>query len=895
MPIHSSIFLLASLVAAPLSKPAFGAVHSSAPAIAIAGPDSSLIGPGISRELAERRSAALSNVNYDLQLDVTRPDTALGHVTISVERSTGAPDDLILDFRGLAIDEIKANGMRVQVDKWNGAHVLIGSEHLRAGRNTIEIAFRTAIAPAGASIIKYHDSTDGSTYLYTLLVPADANLLFPCFDQPDLKARVTLDLTTPHGWRVVANGAVAGVDSSGAASIFRFAQSEPISTYLIAFAAGPWAVFESHEGTRPVKLFARQSRASEVEADTIIVLNQRALTWLEEYFGRPFPFSSFAMVLAPAFPFGGMEHPGAIFYNENSFIYRERPTLSQLIGREATIFHEVAHQWFGDLVTMKWFDDLWLKEGFATYMAAKMQDALSPEANAWKTFFLRNKPAAYRVDATVGTTPIWQELANLDQAKSNYGAIVYNKAPGVLKQLNYLVGDSAFQRGVREFLRQHAYANATWRDLLDAIGDAAGLSLDDWGEQYILRRGMPVIRQQALAGDKPATECVSPCITGVRLIQHPARDLGGSGVWPMRVEVLFALADSMVRLPVAITSETTLVKLPPGMPPAKFAFANSRDYGYALTQIDPITSAYLQAHIGEIEDDFLRAMLWESLWNMVRYDASLAPVDFISAALRELPHETDEQILNLLLGGVGRATEAYLSPEQRESRLRGIERALMALAQSDQKPYGIRKAAMDAFIGVAATPRALAILDATLDGDSVAGAPLRAPTRWAIITSLVEHSAPNAERRLRAESVADSTSEGRRRAFAAGAARPSASVKAEYWRRYFADSTLNEEWATSSLRSFNESSQSELTLPYLVPALDSLPWIQRNRRIFFLGSWIGAFMSGQHSAEALRRVDEFLSGHPNLPADLRQKIEQSADELRRTVAIRRRYDSPPAS
>ena len=220
-------------------------------------------------------------------------------------------------------------------------------------------------------------------------------------------------------------------------------------------------------------MWVRASRAKEAEADTLIATNARAIAWLETYTARKFPFQKFDFLLAPAFPFGGMEHPGAVFYNEESFIYREPPTRNQLLGREATIYHEVSHQWFGDLVTMKWFDDLWLKEGFATYIAAVMQDDLSPGANAWRTFYLRNKPVAYATDASRGTTPVWQSLANLDQAKSNYGAIVYNKAPGILKQLNYLVGDTTFKRGLRSYLRQHAYGNATWRDLLSAIQSAS--------------------------------------------------------------------------------------------------------------------------------------------------------------------------------------------------------------------------------------------------------------------------------------------------------------------------------------------------------------------------------------------------------------------------------------
>jgi aminopeptidase N len=360
---------------------------------------------------------------------------------------------------------------------------------LRDGENSVRLAFRAAIAPAGASVIRFHDAADGADYLYTLLVPADANALFPCFDQPDLKARVTLALTTPRGWTALANGALADSTASPRATTFRFRETEPLSSYLVAFAAGrgPRAGPPRRGGRSRCTCAPRGPPRR--RATRSVAANARAIEWLERYTARPYPFQKFDFLLAPAFPFGGMEHPGAVFYNEETFIFRERPTLNQLLGREATVYHEVAHQWFGDLVTMRWFDDLWLKEGFSTYLAAVMQDALSPRANAWQTFYLRNKPAAYAVDASRGTTPVYQPLRNLDQAKSNYGAIVYNKAPGVLKQLAYLTGDDAFRDGLRRYLRAHPYGNATWRDLLAAVGAASGRDLAPWGAAYVLRPG----------------------------------------------------------------------------------------------------------------------------------------------------------------------------------------------------------------------------------------------------------------------------------------------------------------------------------------------------------------------------------------------------------------------
>src|SRR5690606_29742362 len=312
-----------------------------------------------------------------------------------------------------------------------------------------------------------------------------------------------------------SNGALATTDVAGERTTVTFEPTKPISTYLMAFAAGPWARIESPGGSRAMSMYVRRSRAAEVESDSLFALNAKALNWLEKWFDSPYPFGKYDFVLAPAFPFGGMEHPGAAFYSEDRVIFREQPTQPQRISRAATIYHEVAHMWFGDLVTMRWFDDLWLKEGFATYMAAKTQEALDPGTNPWQSFWIRNKPAAYAVDVTEGTTADWQQLANLDQAKSNYGPIVYNKAPGIRKQLEYLVGEQDFQRGVRAFLAEHSMGNADWGELLQAIGKASGRSLEDWGANYLLRRGMPVLEPSMVVSSGGARFSVS---------QLPARE-----------------------------------------------------------------------------------------------------------------------------------------------------------------------------------------------------------------------------------------------------------------------------------------------------------------------------------------------------------------------------------
>ncbi|MHB1068265.1 MAG: aminopeptidase N [Gemmatimonadaceae bacterium] len=856
------------------------------------------MGRGVSRELATARARTISDVRYDLSLDVTARDSAPGRVIVTFQRSGNG--DVILDFRGRRLGAVVVNGTPIAKPTYNGAHLALPAAALKPGTNAVQVDFVADIAPAGASIIRSTDRTDGSDYLYTLLVPADANQLFPCFDQPDLKARVTFTLRAPKLWTVVANGSLMRTDTA-AALTHHFAETQPLSTYLIAFAAGPWHRASSTVNGRTINVFARASRAKEADLDTLIALNRRALEWMERYFDRPYPFGKYDFVLAPAFPFGGMEHPGAVFYNEDRFIFRERPTLPRVLGRYSTILHEVAHQWFGDLVTMKWFDDLWLKEGFATYIAAKALNDLEPSSQAWKTFYLSNKPSAYGVDQTTGTTPLWQSLANLDQAKSNYGAIVYNKAPSVLKQLNYLVGDSAFQRGVQQFLAKHAYANATWQDLLASIGQASRRDLTAWGRQWMLRPGMPEVETKLTLKNGR--------IETLQLVQRPVQpSVSGQGSWPMKVQVQLAYPETLLCadcppsvplisegaitgefLTVELTGRVTTVARAAGKPAPRFVFSNAGDFGYQLVQLDTASrGALLRGGLARVADPTLRAMLWGTLWDEVRA-ARLHPARFVSLVVRDLPKESDEQSVPTQLGRLSRTMNAYLVDAARDSLLSQVEEFLWIGAGDTTRVYGIRRAYLDAFISVSRTPAALDRLRSVLAADSAAGDAVKDPLRWEIVTHLTVRGAADAGEKLAAQMARDSTPDGRRRAFTVGAARGDATVKADYFKRYFADSTLNEDWASGSLGAFNALEHQAITRAYLRPALDSLPFIQANRRIFFLGSWLGAFLNGQSDAAALDIVQQFLRDHPKLPLDLKQKVLQNTDELARTVRIRAEF------
>lgn len=864
--------------------------------------------PGVSLELARHRAAVLSDVEYHLTLDLTGEESIPGSVLVAVSRGEAA-GDLVLDYRGAALHEVSANGEPVEDHSWENGHILIPERYLLPGENVIHLGFTSLMAAAGASVIRTEEDaavsvTDLDTdvapdpdaqpeaptardvYLYSLLVPADANQLFPSFDQPDLKAVFVFEAVAPTGWRVMTNGVLDERGQAGGGEEWRFLPTEPISTYLFAFAAGPWQTVTERDppaGRDPMTLYLRASRAAEADADTIIALNRDALGWLERYFAMEYPFSKYDMLLAPAFPFGGMEHPGAVFYNESRFVFREPPTLVDRLGRASTIYHEVAHQWFGDLVTMRWFDDLWLKEGFSTYMAARMQEELNPGTGAWKTFYMRNKPLAYAVDATSGTTPVWQELENLDLAKSNYGPIVYNKAPSILKQLEHLVGDAAFREGLRLLLREHAYANITWRDLLDALEAASGESLDAFGEHYILRPGMPIV--------ETVLELDGGAIGRLALAQRPARALPGDpgGWWPGRINVRLGYEGREdVVLPVAFSGDTTVVDAAAGLPAPDYVFANDGDYGYGIFLLDERSAAALAGRVGEIEDELLRAMVWGALWDLVG-EMRLPPESFVELVLRELPVEPDEQTASSILGRAGFSLRRHLprGDAAGDSLQRRYETLLIARMSDGGLDYGQRKASLDALLSGARSPEALEVLLELLREDRhFDGAPLRQPSRWAAVQTLIALGHPAADSLRTAERARDASAEAARRDFVAGAAVPDPTVKAEYFRRYFEDAGLNEEWVTASLGEFNHPEHEALSLRFLRPALERLPWIRDNRRIFFLPQWVNSFIGGHSTREALEIVDAYLADNPDLPLDLRRKVLQARDGLEVVVRTR---------
>lgn len=886
---------------------------------------------GIPRGLARQRAERIFDVRYNLSYTLAaRAPSAIGQEEIKFRLKTpagmsgsgplaaGSATPLLLDFRQGMIGKLEVNGKDVLVKMENG-HIELpaellklsarasgseGVETARAGAvatdnlgrpvgpkpgariqdspddNVIKIDFTAPIATAGKAFTRFEDKDDGKEYIYTLFVPMDANMAFPCFDQPDLKAQFYLRVLAPEEWVVISNSDVENLYSSEPGRrLTIFEPTPPISTYLFAFAAGPFA--RVHPRPDLPGLYVRESKLkrAQEEGEEVQQITKKGMEYLAEYFDQPFPFSKYDMVMIPGFAYAGMEHAGATFLREESILFRTAPTHSDRLNRDILLLHELTHQWFGNLVTMRWFDDLWLKEGFANYMAYHALADLKPAENVWKRFYQATKPAAYAIDVTQGTTPIYQDIDNLRDAKSAYGAIVYSKAPGVMRQLNYVIGEEKFREGLRSYLKDHAYDNAQWSDLVHAFEKSSGKPLEKWADAYIKRRGMPQV-------DVSWSCTAQGRISAVTLRQHDV--LGEGGIWPITTEILLSHGKMPpTRLRAQLDGGEAEIKQTIGKPCPAFVFVNGEDYAYGRFLLDTKSRKVVMAQLGGINDVFERALLWGSLWDSVR-EAELDPREYINLALRLLPQEKDEALAQSVIGHTVTALHRYVTAEARAGLAPRMETLaagqMLHSPEQDMRIIWFRALRMSA-----ETPKARSELKDLLAGKlTIPGVELRQLDRWSMVESLVALSDADAGAVLAEEEKRDSSGDGRKYAFMAQAARPDAANKKQYFEGYLHDPARPEDWVEISLGAFNYWNQPELTLPYLRPALDALPQVKRERKIFFVLGWLNAFVGGQQSPQAQSQVNDYLKAAA-LDKDLRLKILEVKDELDRTVKIREKY------
>ena len=827
-------------------------------------------GPGVPRTLADHRAAVIGDLRYDLRLSVPEESAApvTGRVSASFRLAEAGP--LVFDFAQPAdhVHAVRVGGAPVAFEV-RDEHVVVPAAAVRAGPVVVDIEFTAG----DGSLNRQPD------FLYTLFVPDRARVAFPLFDQPNLKARLRLQLDLPAEWRAVANGSAASREVRGERATIAFTETEPISSYLFAFAAGEFQVEEAERGGRRMALYHRETDRERIARNTapIFDLHASALAWLEEYTGVPFPFEKLDFVLVPAFQYGGMEHPGAIFYRADALLLDESASEQAHLGRASVIAHETAHQWFGNLVTMEWFDDVWLKETFANFLAAKIVNPAFPEVDHDLRFLLAHYPAAYGVDRTAGANPIRQPLDNLNEAGTLYGAIIYQKAPIVIAHLERLMGEEALRDGVRAYLSDHSFANADWSDLIAILDRRTDEDLAAWSRTWVDENGRPRID----------VELETRGGAVARLALRQSDPAGRGRVWNQRLKVVLGHGGSRrEHLDVHLRAPRAEVPEAVGRPAPDYVLANGGALGYGLMVLDAGTRDYLLAQLPSIDDAVVRAVGWVSLWESL-LEGEVDPEAFVELARRALPAEADEQNVTRILGYLTTAYWRHLLPERRAALAPEIEALLWERTVSAGR-RSLAATCFRAYRDVALTDDALARLARIWRREeTVPDVPLSERDLAALAQALAVRGVPESAAILRSQLDRIANAD-RRAAFAF--AMPALSADPDTRDAFFASlrdpvNRAREPWVLTALGFLHHPLRAGESERYIRPSLDLLEEIQRTGDIFFPERWLHATLGGHQSARAATIVERFLDERGDLPPRLRAKTLQAADGLLRAARI----------
>lgn len=826
--------------------------------------------PGIPITLAEDRAARVSGLRYDLSLEVPAdPKTPITGTMVATFALTAVERGLSFDFQQPAshLQGVSANGRTLESTVVSD-HVTIPPGDLLAGENTVEFRFTAGDAPLNRR----------DDFLYALFVPARASQAIPVFDQPDLKARWRLRLSLPTGWVAVSNGRQSGtLNAPGRVGVI-FDETEPISTYLFSFAAGRFSIETAERNGRTYRMFHRETDAAKVarNRDAIFDLHASALGWLESYTAIPYPFGKFDFVAVPSFQFGGMEHPGAVFYNAASLLLDETATQNQLLGRASLIAHETAHMWFGDLVTMQWFNDVWMKEVFANLMAAKIVNPSFPEVNHELRFLLGHYPAAYGVDRTAGANPIRQPLDNLNGAGSLYGAIIYQKAPIVMRQLELLMGADTFREGLREYLKTYAFRNATWPDLVAMLDSRTAVDLEEWSRAWVDEPGRPTIATELVVRDGKVSQ--------LQLRQTDSRDRGL--VWPQTLRVDIGWPDGTTSShPASLTTAVAVIPEALGRPAPLWVLPVGGGIGYGAFTLDPATMAFLSASLERLPDALTRGAAQVALWEAM-LDGLVPPPTVVDTLLRALPSETDELNVQDLLGSLRQVFWRWTPADDRPALAPRLEQTLRA-GLGRAKSTSVKAAWFNALRGVATTPETVAWLARVWRREeAIPGLPLSESDETSLALDLALREVPDAADLLTSQ-LGRITNEDRKNRFRF--VMPAASADEETRDRFFAslasvENRRREAWVLEGIGLLHHPLRAGSSRRYITPALGLVREIQQTGDIFFPKRWADTTLGGYQSVQTAAEVRALIDGlPPDYPPRLRWVLLSAADELFRVA------------
>lgn len=854
--------------------------------------------PNLTRDQAVERAALVTVDSYRIELDLTDGDGKPGErtfrsvTTVEFDALTGA--DTYIDIAADTIHRATLNGRDIDVsgyDESSGIPLTGLTE-----RNVVVIDADCFYSNTGEGLHRFVDPVDDEVYLYSQFETADAKRMFACFDQPDLKATFDITVTAPAHWQVVSNGATVSAERDGSVAKHVFATTPRMSTYLVALIAGPYAVwrdtYTDDHGEIPLGLFCRASLAEYMDAERLFTQTKQGFGFYHQNFGVPYAFGKYDQLFVPEFNAGAMENAGAVTFLED-YVFRSKVTRASYERRAETVLHEMAHMWFGDLVTMQWWDDLWLNESFATFASVLCQAEATEFTEAWTTFANVEKSWAYRQDQLPSTHPVAADIPDLAAVEVNFDGITYAKGASVLKQLVAYVGLEEFLAGLRDYFRDHAFANATFGDLLGALEKSSGRDLSGWGRQWLKTTGLNTLRADfdvdaggkftrfavSQGGAKPGAD-----ETRVHRLAVGVYDDDASGKL-VRVH----------REELDVEGPSTEVPGLQGVSRGKLILVNDDDLTYCSLRLDQDSLQTVLTRIADIADPLPRTLAWSAAWEMTR-EAELRARDFVALVSSGVHAESEVGVAQRLLLQAQTALGSYADPDwAADQGWPAFADRLLELARGAEAGSDHQLAFVNALTASVLSPRHAVVLADLLDQDpaaqGLAGLVVDTDLRWRIVTALAAAGEVDSDGAatpfVDAEMQRDPTAAGKRQGAAASAARPQADVKAAAWEQVTEDDTLANITARAIIGGFVRPGQAEVLAPYRDRYFGAISgvWERRSSEVAQTVV-VGLYPSWDISDAGLAAADTFLAD-PEVPPALRRLVLEGRAGVERSLRARR--------
>ena len=849
--------------------------------------------PNLTRNEAIERAALVTVERYRIELDLKSGDKTF-HSTTTVEFEALPGADTYIDLAADRVHSAVLNGHAIDVSGYDESRG-IPLDGL-AKRNVLVVAADCYYSNTGEGLHRFVDPVDGEVYLYSQFETADAKRMFACFDQPDIKAIFDVTVTAPAHWQVISNGATRDIAEHGETKIHTFVTTAPMSTYLVALIAGPYArwddVYTDEHGEIPLGLFCRASLAPFMDSERLFTETKQGFDFYHCNFGVPYAFGKYDQLFVPEFNAGAMENAGAVTFLED-YVFRSKVTRASYERRAETLLHEMAHMWFGDLVTMRWWDDLWLNESFATFASVLCQADATEYSEAWTTFANVEKSWAYRQDQLPSTHPIAADIPDLHAVEVNFDGITYAKGASVLKQLVAYVGLDHFLAGLRDYFAAHAFGNATFDDLLGALERASGRDLSDWGRQWLKTTGLNTLRADFDVDTEGR-------FTRFAITQGGATPgAGETRVHRLAVGVYDDQDGSgqLVRVhreEFDVIGPITEVPALQGIPRGKLVLVNDDDLTYCSMRLDAESLRIATDRITDIAEPLPRTLVWSAAWEMTR-DAELKARDFITLVMRGVHAETEVGVAQRLLMQAQSALNSYAEPGWAAERgWPAFADRLLELARAAEPGSDHQLAYVNALCTSVLSAHHLVLLADLLRRDpaecGLSGLEVDTDLRWRIITALasggqIDNQGPQTPV-IDSEVSRDPTAAGKRHAAAASAARPQAEVKDRAWREAIEDDTLPNSTTRAIVTGFAQPGQGAVLAPYARSYFEAISqvWERRSSEVAQTVV-VGLYPSWDVSTAGLEAADWFLGGL-HVPPALRRLVLEGRAGVERALKAR---------